>query len=490
MKSKELLFELIHSLTKSEKRYFKVFASMHGANNNYVQLFDAIHKQKEYDEEALKKRFKDKDFVRQFSVAKNYLLNLILKSLRNHHHKAKVSIEINDLLSEVELLYWKGLYKLSFKRLQQAKKIAEKYDLILYLMQINYWQDKLQLYIQVKLSDMVDIEELKDLSSDVVVLMKLERMSKELMSYTRKTMKGTQEAIETVTRLFANPVLSEDNEKKITNFNILNKIYTIKSIGYSLINDADKEFEYKKKVIDLLEANPHQIEENPIRYTSALNNMLIYYYVRRHGEHPEDIKTLLNKLNKINLKFPHARHTVEHNKFSFNLMYHLANDDFDSIRLLVEEAEQWYPELMEKMPKHTRMIFEYNMSLVYFALGDNKKALRWGNSMLRYFDKKSKSFRHDLVVSELIIMYLIYIELGYLELAKKNMAQIEEIARYNKYDVFEKEIIQQIKLFQSGKKEDEQQAVGYLKKLVQNNPNRLSNIDEDIFVQYLKKIEQ
>ena len=53
MKSKELLFELIHSLTKSEKRYFKVFTSSHKEVNNYVKLFNAIHDQKKYNEDAL-----------------------------------------------------------------------------------------------------------------------------------------------------------------------------------------------------------------------------------------------------------------------------------------------------------------------------------------------------------------------------------------------------------------------------------------------------
>ena len=38
MKSKGLLFELIQSLSKSEKRYFKVFASSHKENNNYVTM--------------------------------------------------------------------------------------------------------------------------------------------------------------------------------------------------------------------------------------------------------------------------------------------------------------------------------------------------------------------------------------------------------------------------------------------------------------------
>ena len=46
----ESVHELIKSLTKSEKRYFKLMSSRHtiGEENNYVILFDAIEKQIDY----------------------------------------------------------------------------------------------------------------------------------------------------------------------------------------------------------------------------------------------------------------------------------------------------------------------------------------------------------------------------------------------------------------------------------------------------------
>ena len=59
-KVKEALFELIKSLSKSEKRYFKLLSSRHtiGDENNYVKLFDFIDKQTTYDEGVIFKEFK------------------------------------------------------------------------------------------------------------------------------------------------------------------------------------------------------------------------------------------------------------------------------------------------------------------------------------------------------------------------------------------------------------------------------------------------
>ncbi len=50
MKPSTELFQLIKSLSKSEKRYFKLTSSLQSGEKNYMKLFDAIEAQYEYDE--------------------------------------------------------------------------------------------------------------------------------------------------------------------------------------------------------------------------------------------------------------------------------------------------------------------------------------------------------------------------------------------------------------------------------------------------------
>ena len=57
MKPSNELFDLIQSLTKSEKRFFKLHSSLQSGDKNYLRLFDAIDRMKEYDETSLKKVF-------------------------------------------------------------------------------------------------------------------------------------------------------------------------------------------------------------------------------------------------------------------------------------------------------------------------------------------------------------------------------------------------------------------------------------------------
>ena len=60
-RSTDILFQLIHSLEKSEKRHFKLYIKRSSSNENLkiIQLFDAIDKLKEYDDKLLLKKLPD-----------------------------------------------------------------------------------------------------------------------------------------------------------------------------------------------------------------------------------------------------------------------------------------------------------------------------------------------------------------------------------------------------------------------------------------------
>ena len=109
MRKKGNIHALVHALTKTEKRYVKVFAKLHGDSPNYIKLLEAIEEQVQYDEAAIKKRFEGEAFTRQLHVTKNYLQNLILKALRNFYHHPLSRAELLDMLRNIEILFEKGL---------------------------------------------------------------------------------------------------------------------------------------------------------------------------------------------------------------------------------------------------------------------------------------------------------------------------------------------------------------------------------------------
>ena len=94
-RSTDAVFQLIHSLQKSEKRNFKLYVQRNSSTPELkiVQLFDALDKMKEYDEkELISKTVSLKR--EQLSNMKAHLYRQILASLRvlesneKHRHRA------------------------------------------------------------------------------------------------------------------------------------------------------------------------------------------------------------------------------------------------------------------------------------------------------------------------------------------------------------------------------------------------------------------
>jgi len=144
-KVKESLFELIRSLSKSEKRYFKLLSSRHtiGDENNYVRLFDYIEKQTVYNEELLFKEFAGEPFLHRFSITKKRLYDHILSALDAFHSASSSDAQIFKLLHSADILYTKSLYDQCGRILRSAEKLAEKQEKFILLAEIRKKQKKL-----------------------------------------------------------------------------------------------------------------------------------------------------------------------------------------------------------------------------------------------------------------------------------------------------------------------------------------------------------
>ena len=143
MAKKNSLFELIKSLSASEKRYFK--GSIPGGNEprNYMRLFDAIDKMHTYDEREIKRRFRGDKFINQIHVMKIYLHDSIMKSLRNYHSATSSSLKVKDMLRNVEIYFNKELFNHCGIEIEKAEKLVRKIEDDVGLIEVLNWKRKL-----------------------------------------------------------------------------------------------------------------------------------------------------------------------------------------------------------------------------------------------------------------------------------------------------------------------------------------------------------
>ena len=121
---KDNLFLLVKSLTKSEKRQFKLYVGRLDVNQDskFLNLFNFLDKASSYDEVAiLKTKIVKKQ---QLANVKAHLYKQILISLKLNPSHQNIRSQIREQLDFASILYHKGLYKQSLKILDKSKEVA------------------------------------------------------------------------------------------------------------------------------------------------------------------------------------------------------------------------------------------------------------------------------------------------------------------------------------------------------------------------------
>jgi hypothetical protein len=135
-KNTDTLFQLIKSLEKGEKRNFKLYIQRNTSSENLkvVQLFDALDKMENYDEELLLKK-NEAIKKQQLSNIKAHLYKQILLSLRLINDEENIDILLHEQMDFARILYNKGLYLQSLKVLDKLKETATSNNQITFQLQ-------------------------------------------------------------------------------------------------------------------------------------------------------------------------------------------------------------------------------------------------------------------------------------------------------------------------------------------------------------------
>src|SRR5687768_1430848 len=141
----DALFQLVHSLEKSEKRHFKLYIKRSSSKEDLkiIRLFDALDKLSEYDEKLLLKNLGD--FTKsQLSNLKPHLYKQLLASLRLLKTTENIDLKLSEHLDNARLLYNKGLKIQSLNILEKAKELAKANQKMNFLVQVVSLEKKIE----------------------------------------------------------------------------------------------------------------------------------------------------------------------------------------------------------------------------------------------------------------------------------------------------------------------------------------------------------
>ncbi|MBW1294119.1 hypothetical protein [Aquimarina litoralis] len=385
MKKNEELFYLIKSLTKSEKRYFRL-SSKSGEDAEYLLLFDAIEAQKTYDEALIKVQFSDKPFINQLTTIKNYLKQRILQSLRNYHAKISIQAELISIIKNVEILFHKGLYTICNSELKRAEKKAINFQQNVLLFQIKDWKRKVHQALNPQ-----DFETLKSIISE-----------------QKKCLNSTSDYINL---LLANtdPINSSLSHKKT--HHLQNK--TLKTLHsyrkYLASNNRKKAKQLIEKLIKEWEQQPELLKEYFTTYFSVYNNYLGYLvFEKLHKEAFIRILVLKKKASEITINSA-ALIKEKLRLYNIELEIHRNLKDIHNTQEVIENIHDFILKNKKVIPDSYLLSFRFQFANIYFQKKDFQKSLHWINDIL---NNQTKKDRKDLITYTYWLNILTHYELG------------------------------------------------------------------------------
>jgi len=268
----ETVFNLIKVMNQPEKRHFKIFASRHTGNkgNLYTKLFNIIEAQKTYNE--LKITSKLKLTKSQIADSKKYLRILILKSLRTFSAKNSIELELKELLSYVIILFEKGLSEECIPILNKAKKIADIYEMQVYLYEISIWQQRI---MQSGLTIIYDDESYKtplkyaeNLKNEVAF-----RTAEIKMTQKQWMIRGGKK--NEINKL--QKIVTSIHKLKPETFSSIMYYYSLMGIYYRTKGNLKRSSEFYAKMLKHLSDNDHQKNLIPRSYLGAFVNLFNFF---------------------------------------------------------------------------------------------------------------------------------------------------------------------------------------------------------------------
>jgi tetratricopeptide (TPR) repeat protein len=411
---KDNLFILIKSLTKSEKRQFKLYVGRMDSNENskYLSLFNLMEKMKEYKESIiLSKGIVTKQ---QLSNLKAHLYKQILISLRLNPVHKNIRIQIRQQLDFATILYQKGLYKQSLKFLEKVKILALKHE------------EKYIAYDIVELEKVIESQYItRSLSNRVEELIK---QSDQLCAQNNLATQLSNLSLQLYEKLIkAGYAKSDDEYRKITQFfyKKMSKInyddlgfreklwFYMAHVWYSfLTQDFLSSYKYSLKWIKMFEEFPQMIYVHPVFYLRGNNYLMESLNLIKH---PVKFKRTLNQMI-ITIESEDFPKNDNISAITFQYQYsNLVNlcfleGNFNEALLSIPNILEGIRKFENQIDAHHVMMFYYKIACIYFGKEDYENCIAYLDKIIK---NKNLKMREDLLCYSRVLNIFAHYEAGF-----------------------------------------------------------------------------
>lgn len=283
------VYQLIQLLSKTEKRYFSLFAKRTHENSDYYsQLFHILCNMKNYDKAIVFTELGIEENINRMNVDYSYLYNLILSSLRQFDVERLSINRLYAMLSDISILHEKGLLVQAMSLLKVARKEALQIDAYSLMPEIDRWESVLR-GIQWKKAEIdTHFEASRRHNRYLKRMQVLNHLFHSLQTIRDKMTILTREELNAeLTEVMQHPYIARAADS--SRFYLRLRYLQIQTIYHYAINDIPNEYKYTNLLIKHLETNNSFSAQHPGFIISAYNR----YIALSREYNPELFSSLL-----------------------------------------------------------------------------------------------------------------------------------------------------------------------------------------------------
>ncbi|MEO9952679.1 hypothetical protein [Nonlabens sp.] len=410
---KDGLFTLVKSLTKSEKRQFKLYVGRLDVNTDskFLNLFMHLDKATSYNEKQI---LKSTDIQkRQLANVKTHLYKQILISLKTNPAHQNIRSQIREQLDFASILYHKGLYKQSLKILDKAKELAvahEEKNLAYEIVELEKIIESQYITRSISTRTAQLTTQARELSNSNIIASQLSNLSLHMYTEFIKTgcVKDKEES-EKVTVYFHDHLPTYEFEE----LGFREKLWLYKAyLWYSfLMQDFLNCYKYSSKWVDLFYQDKKMIVLNPVFFIKGNHYLLESLFFLKEKE---KYQSTLDQLEKtITAKSFPKNENLEALSFLYinlnRISQYFIDGSFKDGLPLISKVEQDLLGFKDRLDEHHQMVFYYKFASMHFGAGNYSETIFYLDKII---NNKTLTMREDLLCFSRILSLIAHYEAG------------------------------------------------------------------------------
>jgi hypothetical protein len=409
----DALFQLVKSLTKSEKKHFRLYATRNNSDDSlkFIELFDLIDKQRDASDRLLFSKLKGIS-KSQYANLKRHLYSQVMTSLRLIHKPKHANIQVREYIDFAYILYGKGLYLQALQILKMAKKQAIKHQLNyahLTIVEIEKLIENRHITRSGEEMAKAMIIEAKSISNKISNVIYLSNLRLELHALYLKNGHSRTKIDQLALQQHFSPKFLEVQVKELS---VLECIYLYQSYVwyYYIMLDFATCKEYAAKWVQMLTRHPQMIKKDIDLHFRG------YHYILSACFHLRDLEGLSSSLNELEIYRKEHYPRLNNNSQIISFLYvHtgrlnkvILSGDYQEGVALIPRTLRRINRYKNKIDDHKILVFYFKIAWIYFRAGDINKAMKYLNIIV---NKEMMNLREDIQIYGRLLFLMCHYEL-------------------------------------------------------------------------------